>query len=99
MTTKESIPKAALRWNWGAFFLGPFWGVANRTYLGLLWFVPFMPFVLGASGGEWAWKNGQWKSVEEFERMQSAWAMAGMLTFVGFVMMVGALAVALLGVR
>jgi hypothetical protein len=36
-----------------------------------------MPFVLGAKGNEWAWKNKTWESVEQFKRVQRAWSIAG----------------------
>ena len=33
-----------------------------------------MPFVLGAKGSRWAWRNGRWDSVEHFKRVQRLWA-------------------------
>ena len=54
------------------------WGLGNRTYIALLMFVPFvnlvMPFVLGAKGNEWAWRNKRWDSIEQFESVQRKWA-------------------------
>ena len=49
-------------------------GIRNNTYIALLIFVPIvglvMPFVLGAKGGRWAWRNGRWDSVRHFTRVK-----------------------------
>ena len=34
-------------------------------------------FVCGFKGNEWAWKNKNWVSVEEFQRVQKKWATIG----------------------
>lgn len=72
-------------WNWGAFFLNWIWGISHNTYIALLCFVPFvnliMIFVLGAKGNEWAWQNRQWESVEQFKKVQKAWAVWGFIIF------------------
>jgi hypothetical protein len=74
----QDIPPELDRWNWGAFLLNWIWGVGNNTYIALLTFVPFvgivMPFVLGAKGSRWAWRNGRWDNVEHFKRVQRLWA-------------------------
>jgi hypothetical protein len=74
-------------WNWGAFLLTWIWGVGNATYLSFLVFVPVagilvMPFVLGAKGDEWAWRNGTWRSVGHFRRVQRRWAIGGAVFWV-----------------
>jgi hypothetical protein len=78
-TDPETIPAEIDRWNWGAFLLNWIWGVGNNTFIALLMFVPFvglvMPFVLGAKGSRWAWRNGRWDSVEHFKRVQRLWVM------------------------
>ncbi len=80
------IPPELKRWNWGAFFLNWIWGLGNSTYIALLMFVPVinmvMPFVLGARGNEWAWRNRVWASEAEFVRTQRNWARAGLAVFV-----------------
>jgi hypothetical protein len=72
-----TVPAEIDRWNWGAFFLNWIWGIGNNTFIALLVFVPFfglvMPFVLGAKGSAWAWRNKRWDSVEEFKRIQRKW--------------------------
>jgi hypothetical protein len=80
---RSTLPALADRWNWGAFFLGWIWGLGNRSYLAFLVWVPplsfFMPFVLGAKGNEWAWRNKRWDSLEHFRRVQRKWSVAGLL--------------------
>jgi len=70
-------------WNWGAFLMGWIWALGNRVWLGLLCIIPIvgfvMPFVLGAKGNEWAWKAGQYGSVQDFKRVQYKWAVAGLV--------------------
>src|SRR5262249_53670808 len=41
-----------------------------------------MPFVPGAKGTEWAWRNKRWESHEAFRRTQRAWGWAGLAIFV-----------------
>lgn len=88
------IPPELDRWNWGAFLLNWIWGIGNQTYIALLTLIPFfgiiiMPFVLGAKGSRWAWKNGRWDSVEHFRRVQRAWAFWGGVIVFGMFLWVG----------
>jgi hypothetical protein len=80
------IPPHLRRWNWGAFLLNWIWGLGNSTFIALLMFVPLvnfvMPFVLGAKGSEWAWKNRLWEDEEHFVRVQRNWARAGLAMLV-----------------
>ena len=73
-----AVPGEIDRWNWGAFLMSWIWGIGNNTYIALLMFVPLvnivMPFVLGAKGSSWAWRNKKWESVEEFKVVQRKWA-------------------------
>jgi hypothetical protein len=47
----------------------------------MLTLIPFfgliMPFVLLVRGNEWAWKNKEWQSVEQFKIVQRQWARWG----------------------
>jgi hypothetical protein len=90
-----SIPPEINRWNWGAFFLNWIWGIGNNTYIALLTFVPFvgivMPFVLGAKGSAWAWRNGRWDSVEHFKRVQRRWAIWGLVIFIASIALFGSI--------
>jgi hypothetical protein len=75
------VPAGVGRWNWGAFWLNWIWGIGNNTLIALLVFVPFvnivMPFVLGAKGNAWAWRNKRWESVDAFRATQRKWALWG----------------------
>ncbi len=65
------VPSEIDRSSWGAFLLNWIWGVGNNTFIALLTFIPFFglvkPFVLGAKGSSWAWRNGRWDSIEHFQ--------------------------------
>lgn len=80
-----TVPAEVDRWNWGAFLLNWIWGIGNNTFIALLMFVPFvnmvMPFVLGAKGSAWAWRNNRWESVEHFKRVQRKWTLAALIAF------------------
>lgn len=89
-----AVPPEVDRWNWGAFLLNWIWGIGNNTYIALLMFVPLanmvMPFVLGAKGSVWAWRNKHWDSVEHFKRVQRVWARWGFgLLVLGIAFLVG----------
>ena len=92
----QDIPPELDRWNWGAFLLNWIWGVGNNTYIALLTFVPFvgivMPFVLGAKGSRWAWRNGRWDNVEHFKRIQRLWAIWGAVIVLGGLLLLGGMA-------
>ena len=87
------IPPEIDRWNWGAFLLNWIWGVGNNTFIALLTLIPFfglvMPFVLGAKGSRWAWRNGRWDSVEHFKRVQRLWAIWGAVIWLGALVLLG----------
>jgi hypothetical protein len=89
------VPAEVARWNWGAFLLNVIWGIGNKTYIALLGLVPFvnvvMPFVLGAKGSAWAWRNKRWDSVEHFQRVQRKWALWGVVVVVAVIGTIAAL--------
>jgi hypothetical protein len=91
----KPIPPEIDRWNWGAFLLNWIWGIGNGTFIALLTFIPFfglaMPFVLGARGSAWAWRNGRWDSVEHFKRVQRKWAIWGVVVWVAAIALFGSL--------
>lgn len=94
-TTIETIPDGIKGWSWGAFLLSGFWAIGNKTWIGLLAFVPYLGFImaviLGFQGREWAWKNKQWDSVEHFNRVQKKWSFWG-VTIIGGAFVIGLLA-------
>ncbi len=77
----QPLPPEIRSWNWGAFLLNWIWGIGNNTYIALLSLIPvmnvIMPFVLGAKGSAWAWRNGRWDNVDHFKRVQRRWAIWG----------------------
>jgi hypothetical protein len=89
------VPAEIDRWNWGAFLLSWVWGIGNNTFVALLTFIPFfglaMPFVLGARGSVWAWRNGRWHSVEHFKRVQRKWAIWGVVLWLVAIALAGSL--------
>lgn len=89
------VPHEIQKWNWGAFFLNWIWGIGNQVWIAFLSFLPvvgwIMPFVLGAKGSEWAWRNKEWESVEHFQRVQRKWAKWGFILFcvwIGFMLLI-----------
>jgi hypothetical protein len=90
----KEMPAELDRWNWGAFLLNWIWGIGNNTFIALLVFVPLvglvMPFVLGAKGSRWAWRNGHWDSIEHFKRVQRAWARWAIILYIGAIALFGA---------
>ena len=94
LTEPKPTPPEIDRWNWGAFLLTWIWGVGNNTFIALLALIPIfgqlvMPFVLGAKGSRWAWRNGRWDSVEHFKRVQRQWAIWGALIWLGGIALFG----------
>jgi hypothetical protein len=94
LTEPKPIPPEIDRWNWGAFLLSWVWGVGNNTFIALLALIPIfgqlvMPFVLGAKGSRWAWRNGRWDGVAHFKRVQRQWAIWGALIWLGGIALFG----------
>lgn len=83
-----AVPPEIDRWNWGAFLLTWIWGIGNNTFIALLSLVPLanliMPFVLGAKGSAWAWRNKKWESAGQFRAVQRKWALWGVVVWLGF---------------
>lgn len=90
---KTELPEVARGWNWGAFLLTWIWGLGNRTPIALLALIPIvnvvMMFVLGAKGNAWAWQNDTWKGTDHFKRTQRHWAIAGVIVWLGLIVVVG----------
>ena len=85
------IPEGVKGWSWGAFMLNWIWAIGNKTWIGLLTFVPYIGFImaiiLGVKGREWAWQNKQWDSLEHFNRVQRKWSFWGIIIFVGSIVL------------
>ncbi len=81
-----ACPKEVKGWNWGAFMFNILWGIGNKSYLPLLCLIPIFNivwvFVCGIKGNEWAWKKGDYSSVDEFKKVQATWNRAGVVAFI-----------------
>jgi len=90
-SSNAAVPAEIDRWNWGAFLLSWIWGIGNNTFIALLTFVPvvgfFMPFVLGAKGNAWAWKNKEWDSIEHFKAVQRKWVLWAGIFYLFFIVL------------
>jgi hypothetical protein len=90
----QTLPDELTGWNWGAFALTWIWGLAHRTYIALLVFVPvfgwlIVPIVLGVKGNAWAWENREWRSAEHFRRTQRIWGVASIFVWAGAILLGG----------
>jgi hypothetical protein len=86
--TPTPAPAAAVeaelaKWNWGAFLLGPIWGIGHGVFRSLLTLVPLYGLyewvMLGINGNRWAWEKGHWDSIESFRKTQRKWATWGIV--------------------
>jgi hypothetical protein len=82
----EPLPAGVQGWCWGGFLMNVIWAIRFRVWLGLLALVPFVGigacFWLGFKGRELAWRKGSWASVEEFNKSQRKWSIAGVVLLV-----------------
>jgi len=80
------LPDGIKGWSWGAFFFNWVWAIGNKTWIGLLAFIPYvgfiMAFILGFKGREWAWQNKHWENVEHFNHVQKLWSIWALVLFV-----------------
>ncbi len=71
------------KWNWGAFLLGPIWGIGHGVWRSFLTFVPIYGLyewvMLGINGNRWAWEKRKWDSIESFRKTQRKWAAWGIV--------------------
>ncbi|MCI3860860.1 hypothetical protein V6B05_06235 [Lactococcus garvieae] len=83
------------KWNWGAMAMPVFFGVANRSYLGLLSLLVVIPWigwifgivwaiVFGLNGERWALQNpdNRYRDEEEFRKVMDGWNRAGLVAFI-----------------
>jgi len=91
----KTVFKELDKFNWGAFFLNPVWIVlCNKNYIALvsagqkLLAGIFFALVLGLNiwsgmeGNERAWQGKKWNSIEEFNKIQKRWALAGLVIWI-----------------
>jgi hypothetical protein len=83
------------KWNWGAMAMPVFFGIANRSYLGLLSLLAIIPWigwifgivwaiVFGLNGERWALQNpdNRYRDEEEFRKVMDGWNRAGLVAFI-----------------
>ena len=72
--------------NWGAFMFTWIWGIAHKTWISFLSFVPYlgwiMAFVLLFKGNEWSWQNRRFSSIQEFKDVTKIWNTWGIVFFI-----------------
>jgi hypothetical protein len=67
-------------WNWGAFLIGPIWGIRFRVWqaIPLFLFLGIIgAFVNGMYGTEWAWNKRENDDTISFNESQKNWMMIG----------------------
>jgi len=79
--------KKVAGWNWGAAFLGPYWGMYyNVWWVLILFFIPildiFLFIFMGIKGNEIAYSKNKWMDVDEFKKGQKKWKIWGILAFI-----------------
>ncbi|MCT1179782.1 hypothetical protein [Lactococcus lactis] len=91
----ENQDEIKTKWNWGAFALTMWFGIANRAYLGLLILLTLVPWVgwifgivwmivFGFNGEKWALENrdNKYRDEEEFRKVMDGWNRAGFVAFI-----------------
>jgi len=78
LTDECEIEHEINKWNWGAFFLYPYWGFANGMwwafFIGIFFGWSFIPSIIfGINGSKWAWKYKKWRNLEHFTSVQVSW--------------------------
>ena len=82
-----SIEVELTKFNWGAFFLYPFWGFANGMWWAFLiaiffsWAIFIPNIVFGIKGSRWAWENKKWRNMNHFISVQESWKKWGIGIF------------------
>lgn len=75
-------------WNWGATGLYPFWGLfcgcwwALPVGIAAWWLFPLPNLLFGYYGTRWALRTHQWPSLNDFNRVQRQWRLAGIVATV-----------------
>jgi molecular chaperone DnaK (HSP70) len=75
---EAALASELAKWNWGAFLLGPIWGLPHGILRSLLTILPiygiYELIMLGRHGNRMAWKTRKWQNVESFHESQRTWA-------------------------
>ena len=87
MGSGSEVPPGVDGWGWGPFFFTGIWGIFNNVWISLIAWIPIFPvglimvIVLGINGRKWAWQKKKWDSVEQFNKTQRKWSIAGIWVF------------------
>lgn len=85
----EPLPEGIQGWCWGGLLLNAIWAIRFRVWLGLLALIPIVgfgiSFWLGFKGRELAWRKGNWTNIEEFNKSQRRWSIAGVVVLIAAV--------------
>lgn len=85
----EPLPEGIQGWCWGGLLLNAIWAIRFRVWLGLLALIPIVgfgiSFWLGFKGRELAWRKGNWTNIEEFNKSQRRWSIAGVIVLIAAV--------------
>ena len=67
--------------SWGAFILGPLWGIGNDVYISFICLIPGLGIIaniyLGFKGKRIAWERSRFKNEAAFLYAQESWDKAG----------------------
>jgi TIR domain-containing protein len=87
---EAAVENELKKWNWGAFLLGPIWGIGHGVFRSFLTLVPIYGIyewiMLGRQGNRWAWEQRRWDSIEGFRKTQRKWALWGAIVSTLFVL-------------
>jgi len=91
----DDKPAFKTKWNWGAFSLSLFFAVGNKSYLGLLVLLGFVPFlgqifalvwaiIYGLNAEKWTLESldNHYRDEEEFRKVMDSWNTAGLIAFI-----------------
>jgi len=79
---ESSVPEGL---NWGAFLLPFWWSIAHQAWVWVFVSILFpvaVQVALLIIGNKIAWENRYFASKAEFEKVQNAWLVGGIITYV-----------------
>ena len=78
-------------WNWGAFLMGPIWGIRFRVWKAIplsLFLGIIGAFINGYYGTKWAWDKRENDNVEAFNKLQNKWMRISIIGTILYVVIV-----------
>lgn len=86
------FPPELNHWSWGAFLMGWIWAIGMSNIIGFLlcFFLGIIGnIIVGIKGNEWAWNSRKFDSVEQFNAVQHAWAVWGVVLLIASFVITG----------